>query len=1287
MMDCHGAGGSDGAGEYYLAGQMGHGDRYSGKLGAWHGPVEMLKKLGLLPNQDVQDQDFRCVVRGMDPAKGKVAFHHTGGAFNPTGLLKAIWNDASSTQRLKIFETLRTDGVVMGRLSATSSAEKITYAWEKAAGHLKGKALELLEKSVFKCARKVPGYTLTAPAGPARDAGWDMTGTLPKDFGVLWGRARPEQREIIETVMREAANQVVDYINTYCGVTRCGKDGVDQIKCDMIAAVFLDYAARPCDQRGNELGQEREHLKTQDALLVAGRSIFIDPHPHAHIFFPNSVLCEDGKWRGLDSQRLYQAQAAAGGVWHAAMTRGLQQKLGITFDNSAENGLVTIPAIQRNVIAEMSKRTQLIDLTKDKYGLKDVPGREIGRKLFDTIRLECRDKHITLSNEAFNDHIQSRMDMVGYTQEESDKVFADGAKVLGAGGFALKPPTEEDVMAAANALLEGDSVFTDHKLRAKVLGKFTGSCPPADILKVVDHVIDTQLVHMGEWERRKQLYSSQEMIALEANYSDIAEHATHENAVTEKIFDEAVLEVGKNKAAAGKPLAADQIGASRHSLIGNKMVSAVIGPAGSGKTALLEIVQCALKKAGYHILGIATSWVASNQLVAEGKLDQAAAFAKLLYDFKQGTLVLTSKHAIVVDEGSLNSSKEIGELLVAANAAGSKVIIFGDPEQIGSAGAGAPLRLIVQRSGAYELEKVWRHTQEWDRQANLDIRAGGEKLRKGVEAHIEHGRLHIEGTNEEAVAAMFASWKEYRSANPEKSQQMISRSNKDCNRLNSFARESLRSDKKLTGEDHVITVKINNDIKDLAFSDGDFIQFRLKSKSTEIRDGDEVIEGQVFNRTRATINKIHSDAGKVSRIDVELWSGDQKTGKTMSLTTADFRSGKFAMEHAYAVTPDSSQGMTVDRCLVLPAGMNLERFYVSATRHRSGMEMFISRSEMHAQSARYMDFDAFVDRSDFTNEMATESLISGLRKSGKMTTQDLISDKCQRADQSCLAGTRFESMVKTDQALIKTWQLLDAGKKASAASAEIADALRQSTVSVTQKIRENGLTGKFLRPSIIHAPDNSQQIVVKNHRDQEALKTSLLDAAKAWGTRIYITGRKSFHAACVAVSKELCIKFGSPETAAFLKGHVNEQRDRHERSGRAARAVAERFGCGIDLSGSAAVAADGVRVVRDRELRLHQMTVSDVVLSQSGQGVAQTDGLLLDDASEHVRGRQSGRDGRSEQVRQADPGVGGLEGGQGKGVGGVEKVQAPAPAVSEPGVKKTPEPRARQRLSMKPRGQ
>jgi hypothetical protein len=374
-----------------------------------------------------------------------------------------------------------------------------------------------------------------------------------------------------------------------------------------------------------------------------------------------------------------------------------------------------------------------------------------------------------------------------------------------------------------------------------------------------------------------------------------------------------------------------------------------------------------------------------------------------------------------------------------------------------------------------------------------------------------------------------------------------------------------------------------------------------------------------------------------------------------------------------------------------------------------------------------MDFDAFVDRNDFTNEMATESLIAGLRKSGKMTTQDLISDKCQRADQSCLAGTRFESMVKTDQALIKTWQLLDAGKKASAASAISAEALRKSTESVTHKIRENGLTGKFLRPSIIHAPDNTAQIVVKNHRDQEALKTNLLDAVKAWGNRVFITGRKSFHAACVAVSKELGIKFGSTQTAAFLKENVNEQRDRHERSGRAARAVAEQFGCGFDLSGPLAFAADGGRIVRGREAerardaerakdveradqaegqRVRQMPAGHVDIPQPQAGAVQADGLLQRDAQEHIRGRQPGRDGSSEPVRQAAPGAGGLEDGKGKGQkgkgpsGSVEitqekhdvpvpqqEVQRPVPVVSGPAAEKAPEPtEVPQPPTMKPRG-
>ena len=1253
MLPISKVGRGDGAGEYYLAGVMAEAERFTGKVGQFYGPKAMLEKLGLTLGQATDEATFRCLLRGMDPAKGKAAFHHQGGAFNPQGLLSAAWADADAKQRKAMMKDLRQAGVNLGRTSFTSSAEKVLSAWEKSSANASKEDARQHDKAVFKAAGHVAGYTLVQGAGPDRQTGYDLTLTLPKDISVLYAMATKEQRAAIEQIVRDAGNKIVDYLNMYAGTTRAGKGGEESIKGTYMASSFVDFVARPVDMRGNELPDEQRFMALQDALGSGVKGVFVDYFLHNHIVVNNLMGCEDGKYRAVDGPRIYQAQAAAGMVGMAYVAQELRTRLGIETEKEQDTNHWTIPGIARSAVEEASKRSQIIALAKDEKGLSDVPQKEIGKELWDLIKLETREDHVTLTNEQLDAHVKPRMEAAGHTQAISNALFAEGGKRTAA-GIHNPTPKKEQVLESVQALLANEAVFSDHKLRAHVLGRFCGSCDTTCTLKVIDDVIEKELISLGEFDKR-QTFTTAEMLALEANCLDIAKLGKHKSRVTEAGIARSIEAIGRAKAADGKPMSQEQIDAARHLLAGDSMVSVLVGPAGAGKTYTLETVQHCLKSAGYTITGCALSWSASQQMKAEGKLDNAAAVTKLCYDIEHGTIHLNDRTAVVLDEGSLLSSRETGTLLTAIHKGGSKLIITGDTEQIQSAGAGAAMRAIVERCGAFELGTVRRQSQEWDRLAGLGIRAGGEQLKAGIEAHIAHGRLRIESSDDEAVKALFQDWHAHRTAHPDSSQLMISRKNAECDELNRMARDSLHAAGQL-GKDHTITVAIGKDKKDLQFATGDLIQFRLKSKSRDIRDGDEIIEGQVFNRTRATIQEIAADSNGVSSITVELWSGDQKTGETMTLKADDFRGSHFAMEHAYAVTPDSSQSMTVDHCLVLPGGMDQQRAYVSLSRHRHDMKMYVSRDETHKLAARYMDHDVFVDRNDWTNAMAQEALIASLRRSVKMNAMDFVSDTSRFADMTCLKGSRYEHLVRTNQALVNTWQLLDAAKTSAAANVAAMKAVTQSTDVVTRRIQESGLTGKLLRPSIIHAPDNSQQLVIKNHRDQEQVKRGLLDAVKAWGSRIYLSGRKSFHAACVKLSRELGIKFGSSETHQFLKESVDEHHRRRERVGRISRAIAgqfgAQFGAGVGLSGPLAVQADGARIIRDREQRVPALPTRDLVLQAGGQGAANTDGVLPDLPQEQLRGRQPGRDRDSEPVQHSDSRDRGLEGGHGKGPAG-----------------------------------
>lgn len=1051
-------GSNSGAGEYYIAGQMVDLERLSGKEGLWAGDKQVLQALGITEGS-ITPETWRCIVRGIHPSKAKVAFHPAG-EFNPEGYIAAAWAEASEKKRKVMLKELRKQGDKLGfrlrNISVRSSAEALGKSIANAFTSLTSNTeKEKLEKTCFKLGARLPGFSLVQNPGPGRQTGYDITLTQPKDFSVLWARATDDTRAILEQICRESADEsVLGYINEHIGLTRAGDDGTDTVGAKFISASFLDFLARPVTSDGNELPDEIEHVLTQNALGNKIDGVFVDAFIHMHYVIPNIAYCADGKMRAIDGQRIFQAQGAIGQAYITAIADKLVTRLGLRIERTEDGTGWKILDVPRDAVDEMGKRTQVINAKKDALGISDVPNRDLGQALWDMIAKSTRGEHITFTNDQVNAHLKGRLDGVGFTEEDFKKIIEDGKKRLADGVDRPALPTKDEILEIAGELLKTESVFSDHKLRAVVLGKFILAGSPDEIIRSVDEVIASDLINLGEFQKRNTL-TNIETIGAETVMLDIAEHGIHDNKVTREQFEKSLAYVAAEKIKQGKQVSEEQAEGAWHQLSGNKTARVLIGPAGSGKTFSMEIIQHALNASGYTTVGAALTWSASDTLKFEGGLNSASACAKLAHDIQHGKSSFGSMTALVLDEGSLIDVKTMSILLKEAHEKGSMVIITGDTEQIQAVGAGAAMRAIVERIGAFEFQVVRRQEQEWDRQAGLDIRRGGEHIEKGILAHAAHDRIHVVSGNDDAMKALFERWKSDRQAFPSDSQMMISKNNVEVDQLNDWARKALH-ESKLLGEDHEITVKIGKETKQLKLAVNDFIQFRFKSKTGVITDESDVDEqGRVFNRTRAAIKDIKVDAnGIVCEIKAALYAGDKPSGKTMTLKPEDFTHDKrakehhFSLEHAYAVTSSSAQGATVHRAYVLPGGMGKEHGYVSLTRHRKDCQIFVSRDEMHKQAARYMDRtkyakanqDGYIDRNKFTDAMAIEGLIAQMsRSSGKKCALDYVSGKSQIAAQSCLAGTRFADLVKTDEALMKTWQHIDATRRTAA---DIVDGLK-----------------------------------------------------------------------------------------------------------------------------------------------------------------------------------------------------------------------------------------------------
>ena len=122
----------------------------------------------------------------------------------------------------------------------------------------------------------------------------------------------------------------------------------------------------------------------------------------------------------------------------------------------------------------------------------------------------------------------------------------------------------------------------------------------------------------------------------------------------------------------------------------------VIGVAGSGKTSTLSAVREGFEAAGYKVLGAATSGQAAKAL-GEGAGVASRTVASLTWRIEHGHEVLSPRHVLVLDEGSMTSDSDVGRLLAAVESSGAKLVTIGDYRQLGSVGPGGALEALVSR--------------------------------------------------------------------------------------------------------------------------------------------------------------------------------------------------------------------------------------------------------------------------------------------------------------------------------------------------------------------------------------------------------------------------------------------------------------------------------------------------------------------------------------------------------------------------------------------------------------
>jgi Ti-type conjugative transfer relaxase TraA len=354
----------------------------------------------------------------------------------------------------------------------------------------------------------------------------------------------------------------------------------------------------------------------------------------------------------------------------------------------------------------------------------------------------------------------------------------------------------------------------------------------------------------------------------------------------------------------------------------------IAGFAGSGKSVAVSAAREAWEASRYRVHGAALSGIAAENLEKSSGVESRT-LASWERSWKNGKGQVSNRDIFVIDEAGMVGSRQMTRVLSKLHAAGAKVVLIGDSEQLQPIEAGAAFRAIAERIGYQELTGIRRQHELWQREASSDFARGD--TGNALDRYQQHGAIRFAGTREEAKDQLLSEWSELRATHPEKSHIILAHTRADVAEMNSRAREVLKERGEL-GSDVKVETR-----RELTRADGGVATARAEQNFAA---GDRVMflkndrEMDVKNGMLGTVLQVDQSSMRVALDGAER--------RDVSFALSDYA----ALDHGYAATVHKAQGATVDRVLVLATpAMDRHLAYVGMTRHREEATIYAGQRD------------------------------------------------------------------------------------------------------------------------------------------------------------------------------------------------------------------------------------------------------------------------------------------------------------------------------------------------------
>lgn len=767
-------------------------------------------------------------------------------------------------------------------------------------------------------------------------AGNDVTFTPVKSAATLWAVAPTPVRQQIELAHELAWRDALRSGEENALFSRMGAGGIQQVDTHgFIGTAFVHRDSR------------------------AG-----DPNLHTHVALSNKVLATgtDGipRWLAMDGRPFYKSIVAMSETYNSRFEAYMIEFLGVEFaEMPTEPGkrpIREIVGISRELMEFWSKRAKMIDDRLAQLTVKFQ--QEVGRE---PTAAEAYD----LAQRATLETRQAKKSPRSFA-EQRHTWHHEAVRILGSEKALAEMLTgtldrdheqllervdDEWVIERSTAILA-----TLAQTRAKWqwahvhaeawrIARAEGVAHQSDIAerltaaalsqseRVASSSLDGDLNEPHYLRRRNgesvytthgtDMYTSAEIMAAEKRIV-AASKSTGARSLDHRTIEMALLEHAANNdfaLNAGQAAMVRQLGSS------SARVRLCLAPAGTGKTASMNVLGRAWTDSGGTVLGLAPTASAAKVLSDDihSVADTLAKYVFCVQNPDKPTPQWFDKIGrdtlIVVDEAGMAGTLDLDVLVAHAQSRGATVVLIGDDQQLASISAGGVLRDIAHETGAITLTTLVRFKDQAEGAAGLALRDGDTA---GIGFYIDHDRVHI-GSDAAAADMAYKAWHADRAAGINTI--MLAPTTETVAELNDRAQADRIAHDGITGRG--ATLRDGS----TAYA-GDIIFTRKNARWLPLSRTDHV-----RNRYRWSVRKVHKDGS----LTVQLLGNDDKPGRTVHLP-ADYAAAHVSL--GYAATVHAAQGMTVMTChLVGASTLTRQLLYVAMTRGRLNNHIYFSTAE------------------------------------------------------------------------------------------------------------------------------------------------------------------------------------------------------------------------------------------------------------------------------------------------------------------------------------------------------